>query len=140
MAKARKNDGVTVKVFVANKRIAELLCAGFEGGCGYWCRIMDCVPPARPVAVLDPEGDVYMYTDFPLTGGKVIVRLDDGSSGDTDEKYEPLVLNGAAIKKGLQLMPEKAPHHWANFLNENEDALTGDVFIQLCLLGEIVYG
>jgi pimeloyl-ACP methyl ester carboxylesterase len=40
----------------------------------------------------------------------------------------------------LHLMPQVAPEHWADFLTENEDAETGDVFVQLCLLGEVVYG
>lgn len=37
-------------------------------------------------------------------------------------------------------MAEKWPRHFGNFISENEDAETGDVFIQLALLGDIVYG
>jgi len=37
-------------------------------------------------------------------------------------------------------MAEKYPRHFANFAQEAEDAETGDVFIQCCVLGEIVYG
>jgi len=37
-------------------------------------------------------------------------------------------------------MAEKYPRHFHNFLEENDDAETGDVFIQCCLFGEIVYG
>jgi hypothetical protein len=37
-------------------------------------------------------------------------------------------------------MAREAPQHFADFLNENDDADTGDVFVQCCLLGEIRYG
>jgi hypothetical protein len=45
----------------------------------------------------------------------------------------------AAIKSGLKVMAEKYPHHWQDFVSENDDAITGDVFLQCCLFGEIVY-
>ena len=128
----------TVTTIVSNQRIAELLCAAFEGGVGYWCRVMNFRKPRKERAVLSPEdGEVYRYVDYPLTGGAVICRL---FGEETDEKYKPLVLDRAAIQRGLALLPQVAPRHWANFLAENEDADTADVFVQLCLLGEIVYG
>jgi hypothetical protein len=33
-----------------------------------------------------------------------------------------------------------APRHFADVLNENDDAGTGDVFLQCCLFGEIIFG
>jgi len=51
-----------------------------------------------------------------------------------------LRLDRAALEPGLQIMAEKYPRHFANFAQEAEDAETGDVFIQCCVLGEIVYG
>jgi len=131
-------DGFAVKITIENARVAGLLCTAFEGGVGYWCRIMDYVEPAERRAVLSPgDGRVYRYADYPLTGGAAVCRL---SEEHTDEEWLPLVLDRAAIQRGLDLMPQVAPEHWANFLTENEDAETGDVFVQLCLLGEVVYG
>jgi hypothetical protein len=51
----------------------------------------------------------------------------------------PKRLDMAAIKNGLKVMAEKYPHHWQDFVSENDDAITGDVFLQCCLFGEIVY-
>ena len=51
-----------------------------------------------------------------------------------------MTLDGDAVQRGLQTMAEKYPRHWGDFIRENEDAITGDVFIQCCLLGEVVYG
>jgi len=45
-----------------------------------------------------------------------------------------------ACKRGLQVMAEEYPRHFADFMSENEDAETADVWLQCCLFGEVVYG
>jgi len=37
-------------------------------------------------------------------------------------------------------MGEKYDWHLKNFIEENDDAETADVFLQCCVLGDIVYG
>jgi len=114
-------------------RVADLLCCAFEGGVGYWCAITGYTKPAEPRSVWG-DGTVYKHVDYPLTGGAVLCQVTD------EDEPEKLVLDGAAIERGLKLMAEKWPRHWADFIGENEDASTGDVFVQMCLLGEVVYG
>lgn len=46
----------------------------------------------------------------------------------------------ADIKKGLDLMKEKYPRHWADLVEENDDLITGDVWLQLTVFGELIYG
>ena len=48
-------------------------------------------------------------------------------------------LNLVKIKKGLKVMANKYPKHFANFIAEDYDAITGDVFLQCCLFGEVIY-
>ena len=79
------------------------------------------------------------------TGPKINISLSiqiNLKNSDIDYQNEPpwkrLDLN--AIKKGLQIMAEKYPRHMGDFLNENDDADTGDVFLQCCLFGEAIYG
>jgi hypothetical protein len=125
---------VTTTVTVPHKRIAGLLCCGFEGGSNYWCQIVDYIePPTEPEETWN-EDEIFPHIDYPLNGGAVICAADD------DEELTDLRLDAEAIKRGLQLMALNAPRHWADFMAENEDATTGDVFLQMCLLGEIVYG
>ena len=145
-------DPIKVTVEISRKKIAGLLCSGFEGGVGYWCRIMDYKAPKTPVAVLaaqTPEEDardglsakrrIYPHCDYPLQGGAVICRVTDEGS-DEDGDWKPLVLDGAAIERGLALMAQKHPKHFADFMAGNDDAITGDVFLQCCLLGSVIYG
>jgi hypothetical protein len=48
-------------------------------------------------------------------------------------------LDGEAIERGLRLMAQEYPQRFANWHSENEDAEDGDVFVQLCLFGEVRY-
>lgn len=128
---------LTVTHEVPLSRIADLICCAVEGGVNrYWMRIERTRKPRKPVAYVSPQdGKIYPHIDYALCkGGAITFR-------DTEDATRPLmVLDLDAIKRGLALMPKLTPRHWADFLSENEDASTGDVFVQLCLLGEIVYG
>jgi len=128
---------------IDDKRIADLLCAGFEGGIGYWAQIVSYVKPA----VVWPWDLSAAYVQYPLSeGGAVLLReVVEGpeSAIETMAKAvgkEPLWrLDREALQRGLDLF-HRYPKHLSDFLTENEDSDTGDVFIQLCLLGDIVYG
>jgi hypothetical protein len=131
--------GFKVEIEVHDNDVGDLLVSGFYGGCCYWCRIMKY---ERPETVTDR---FTLDLALPLVGGAVICRIDDDAvidddAKETDSKYTPLRLDRAALQRGLQLMANKHPQHWADFVGDNADATTGDVFIQLCLLGELRYG
>ena len=126
---------MNVELNVEKREIAYLLCSAFEGGVGYWCRIMDTVEPEE--ATESELKDFPPYCSFPLEGGAVVCRRDEE---ETDSQYTPLVLNEESIRKGLSLMALKYSHHFSDFMSGNFDVLTGDVFVQCCLLGEIEYG
>lgn len=44
------------------------------------------------------------------------------------------------VKRGLDLMKEKYPRHWADLVEEDDDLITGDVWLQLTVFGELIYG
>jgi hypothetical protein len=127
------------------ERVRDLLCSGFEGGVGYWCCIDGYTKPKGkspaiakwkwPVAVGERE-EWPPYCWYPLAGGAVLCT-EDCHEGDAPKER---VLDAAAIDRGLKVMAKKYPRHFGNWLSERDDAETGDVFIQCCLLGEIVYG
>jgi len=100
---------------IPQQRVEDLLCNAFEDGSAYWA---------------EADGD---HTQAFEPGGVIVREFEEFLAPD-------LVLNVAAIQSGLAIMEEKYPIHFANFLNEDDDAETGDVFLQCCLLGEIVYG
>ena len=74
----------------------------------------------------------------------------DGNIEVYDVETDELLgyLNIATVKVGLQLMADRKDmkgkqipdRHFKNLATDNEDAETADVFMQLCVMGEIVYG
>mgnify|MGYP007101836778 CR=1 FL=1 len=44
------------------------------------------------------------------------------------------------VRKGLELMRELYPRHYADLVEENDDLITGDVWLQLTVFGELIYG
>jgi len=126
---------VTTAVQIDSDKIAELLCSAFEGGSGYWSEIGGYNVP-KEVWLWGDGSNIFKYIQYPLSKGGAVIVLETGD-GDVSKEH---VLDLAAIKRGLQTMANKEPRHFANFLAGNGDADTGDVFLQCCLLGEVVYG
>ncbi len=108
---------------VPAERVNDLLCSAFEGGSNYW------IASARRERFEGYLQDVAFNYD-----GAVFVKLQD-----EPEKGE-MRLGREEIQRGLELFATKTPRHFGNWLDECDDASTGDVFLQLCLFGEVVYG
>ncbi len=132
----------TVEVEVSRSRIADLLCCGMEGGVGYWARVIGNVEPPKGSSLEIgggswDDGNIYKHIHYPMceAGGGVMIEDADG-----EDSFKPTLLDWAALQKGLQIMANDYPRHFGNFINEEDDAETGDVFVQCALLGEIVFG
>ena len=113
-----------VKMSFTAERLQDLLVSGFEGGVGYWCRIDGVSPPHL-------AGVPYLKVPFFPNGMLLLRDIVDGKD---------LSLNREALEAGLAKMCLKYPRHFSRFVNEDEGAETGDVFIQCCVFGEIRYG
>ena len=137
---------VTTTVEITDERIRGLLCCAFEGGIAYW----GTVSKYRYAEGTDPkqylEGGCFQVEEYwprycllPLLDGCGVLVDNDDAHGPKDGVW----LDRAAIQRGLDLMASNKPglaHHWHNFMTENDDAETGDVFLQLCLYGEVIFG
>lgn len=125
------------------KMVRYLLTGAFEGGSNYWYRIESRkLPPGtqkedfKQGGRMQPEGDYFhplaLIPTFP--GGQLVIReIGDGEG-------EAFVLDLPALKRGLMLMREKFPKNYQRVLDENDDAADADVFLQLALLGDVVFG
>lgn len=125
---------------VTNQILADLLSSAFEGGSNYWCILNGRTPPTEIVFRTEPHappGQTYLQ-DFPINPGGSLrfVALDnDVINGRTE-----FLLDRAALERGFKLLEERYPRHYRDAINEDGDADTGDVFLQLCLFGEVVFG
>lgn len=130
MKTATTNDKqltVNLTLNIPQERIADLLCCAIEGGSTYWCSSCD-----RQGGISQEQAPYRQ--DVPFVNGGWLEVCD----GENKNKAYRLDLN--AIKKGLNVMATKYPKHFADFMAENEDAITGDVFFQCCVFGDAIYG
>jgi hypothetical protein len=125
---------INMNVEIAVERIADLLICAFEGGSNYWYLIQSYKAPAN----YDRYNSGTKRLDYPLNEGGA---LEISSTEDDEiEGKTRWTLDYDACVEGLQMMAKKYPWHFAAILDESDDADTGDVYLQCCLFGEVVYG
>jgi hypothetical protein len=88
--------------------------------------------PRRP----DGSEDYYHWSQLVPTfpGGQLVIR-DIGEGGG-----ETHVLDLPALKKGWILLKQKYPKIYKRVIEESWDASDGDVFLQLALFGDVIFG
>jgi len=128
------SDYIEVKatVRIPNQKIMDLITTAVEGGCHYWAQFK------FPDNYKENYGS---YEQIPFKDGNIEVF--DIETGELLG-----ILNRATIQVGLQLMADRKDmtgkqvpaRHFKALATDSEDAETADVFMQLSVLGEIVYG
>ena len=112
-----------------DQRLSDLLCSAMEGGSNYWYMIEKYVYPEGKT---DDDFE-FPHIELPFYGGSIKITADG--------EKKVYTLNRKALDRGWQLMIKKAPQHYADAMSESKaDAITGDVYLQLCLFGKIIFG
>lgn len=108
----------TISLEIDTQRVVDLFISACEGGSNYWCR------------ELTPKGkhrDPYEA----MLGGFAVIEMENGKKHTVSRE---------SIQKALGAFPSKYPRHFADWIAENDDAETADVFLQLCVFGDAIYG
>jgi len=144
---------INTPVELSLERVRGLLCSAFEGGSNYWIDHLEVVLPEGLNHEDFQEGGKFADPDdywpsnqiIPFHEGcglKVILSDED----DTDD-LTVREINIETMKDGLERMSrwglngaEGNNKHWQDFLNENDDAITADVFLQFVVLGDVIFG
>jgi hypothetical protein len=129
---------ISVKVPITKQRISDLLCSAFGGGSNYWYMIDEFIKPPKLEWQADPER-VYWHLDYPLNEGGALV-ISDKEDDEPVKGKKTYHLDLKSITKGVQTFTDKYPYQFSGFLADNDDAITGDCFLQCCLFGEVIYG
>lgn len=137
----------TVNLDLTDEIRENLVVSALEGGSNYWYFLTEKATDILKEFIKDPRTDPISITFWQaIQAGKSIPihELSENKEdldGDNSPAGELLGhINLESIKKGEQLM---ADYHITDFMdayNENDDANTADIWFQLCVLGEIVYG
>ncbi len=126
-----KSIKVIQEVFIES--IQDLLCSALEsGGSSYWSNIDSFIYPSGETK--DSLGIKYEHLELPFKGGTIVF------TDLEDPKREKMRLTLESISYGLQIMANKFPKHFADFISEDYDMVTGDVFLQCCLFKAVIYG
>ena len=121
---------------VTPEQICSLFVSAFEGGYSPWIHEADFI--SGTVDTSDPVvfwgHDEYYANPFQM---KIRYDSPDGEEGNAEGVK---IIANADVVRGLGIMAKKYPFHFASILNENADAITGDVLVQCVLMDDIVYG
>lgn len=128
MADNNVTVSVNITVQIHMRRIYDLVVTGMESG-GY-----GSFQFAENSGAWDADG--WVLAEEGKTQAFRKIRIEDKYEDETFGKY----LYDAALVLGLRRMADKYPKHFDNFMQENEDAITGDVFLQCVVFGEVIYG
>jgi hypothetical protein len=104
----------------------------------YWCGI-DCDPAVDWYNAKFPE-----TSDLPCIEDKLWAYLKHDPShkiavrdAETGERFG---LRWSMILEGSQVFAQDFPRHYDDFITQNDDAVTADVWLQCVCLGDVVYG
>lgn len=119
---------------LTRERREDMLIGALEGGSNYWYQLDDDQEFWNVTADLKGQPQSERIAVAVLDRGAKL-RVEDIESG---EKLGTFSLE--SIIKGELLMHDQQPHHYADAIKEQDDADTADVWFQLCVMGELVYG
>lgn len=109
------------------RKITDQIVTAIEGGSGYWCGSF------KPVE--DIKTDVRpWYDDEKIWAGDFKIEVADAEDGTK------LFFTPESLKNGLQWLADNQLGRIEEIVKETGDAETADVFLQACVLGDIVYG
>lgn len=122
------DEAMNVEINVPEEIIAGVLCTAIENSCGYWARVISEQP--SPKSYIAEKYLKYFHGGSTHFG---ILNEEGTIEGD-------YVLDREAIKSGIKIMAEFHSGHLGDFMMEDCDAETADVFLQCCLFGETMFG
>jgi hypothetical protein len=125
---------ITTTVEIPAQRIADLLTGLFENNASDW---LDSVERPDGAAI----GHEWYSTGEALVqlGWHFTVKFDDPDEAEgTLTGSKRVVL--ADLEAALQQMANDYPDDFRDIVDESDDANTADIFGQLAILGEVVYG
>lgn len=115
----------TVETEINSEFVKNLMINAVESGIYYWC------VKVRSNFEHNKESEDPYYAQVSNDGWSIKVY---------DEENECHYLNRDSLKKGIHIMKNKYGRHYNDAINENDDAITADVYFQCCTYGEVIYG
>lgn len=114
---------------------SELLCCALEGGSNYWYWIDKFAYPKGKTR----DSYQFAHLEVPFAkGGALLIYAEDHANPARKDKL--WVLDANTLARGWKLMHDVQPRHYGDAIAGEFDADTGDVFLQLSLFGDVIFG
>lgn len=126
---------MTIKTNIPDSLITDMLVTAFEGGSNYW-------------ATLDNVDRTYFVKGESLAENVARSIIADKNykldvydvESDEDELELLGTMTYASIEKAFNIMANEYTDAFSNIIKEEYDADDSDIFFQLAVMGEIVFG
>ena len=125
---------ITTTVEVSARRIADMFVSAIEGNhiTMSWCDGV-FLSSAWPV----PQHK-WWYDDPRVFEGDFRIMVMEIADHDDDDIEH--TVTQVELRRGLETMASKYPKHFNAMMDENDDGITADVFLQCVALNDVVYG
>jgi hypothetical protein len=148
-----RNDALNRKL--TKEDIINLFVTALEGGSNYWYHIefpdKGGSTSSEEIGDLILKGgtvsfyDIELMEDIEVKTRKGYYNIQGGIVDENQlakDKEEALLgdVDMNSILEGISITKEDHPEVWENILLEQYDANDADIFLQLCVMGEIVFG
>lgn len=123
-------------IIVTEERRKDMLCGALEGGSNYWYVLSE-----EAVAIIEkhaPRTKDSTFVDRMWIALKAGAEIPVNDAENEDEVLGKISL--ASIEIGEQSMADDYMHHFADILDETDDGTTADVWFQLAVMNDVVYG
>lgn len=108
-----------------------LITNAFEAGVSlYWCYVDKEIIPAG----FDKK-DLSDFISERVIKNKVTLKIIDAEN--LDDFLGDLNLENC--HKAFTIMEKKYHHHFLDIINGDDDAITADIFLQLAIIGDVVF-
>lgn len=122
-------------VTLTDERRLDMLTGALEGGSNYWYEIKETADSIIRECTPEMQGRPFVDRMFMAIKQGRAIQVHDC---ETDELLGEITMQ--AMEEGEKLMQAKHPEHFADILSENDDATTADVWFQMVVLKDLVYG
>lgn len=128
---------ISATVAVPASRMADCVVGWFENG---YSEQLISFAVAKVVSKPGVEFDRPVYSDirFWAAGGTYLIKSENPNSGGPETLEKEIGL--PELQAALRIMAQSYPRHFKDLVDENDDAITHDVFGQLVIYGEVIYG
>jgi hypothetical protein len=143
MSRKRRTVEIDGRIF-EEEDLWDLLVTAFEGGSNYWIGKVHISEEIRKLHSLFANEFTDTITNWRWFHQVPFVLA--GTSGYKGHELEMETPSGkfyltiTKLFDGLETMHEESPRHYNDFIEENWDAITADVFLQYALFDKVVYG